>query len=170
MAAGSGRISCAVPVDSGHLSPGSRAAVRAVGGLSGGSARQLPTCPIGTVTLGDRCSAQPDDRDRCRPDRDPLLRQLSPDGFDPSPGSPWLLPCSVQSSWLLCGVPEARSRHVASNSVRVTGRSLRWARPDKIAGMAVTVPGGCRRGMLTIDPGRTEPSTLAMTASGPGSV
>jgi len=66
-------------------------------------------------------------------------------------------------------VSPAGCGHAASNSVRVTGRSLRLARPCKIAGMAVTVP-GCPRWRLTIDPRRTEPSTLATTASGPGSV
>ena len=136
--------------------PSSRAAAPALPRASNGWSC-CATCPT-TVTPSP-----------LRPDRDPLLRQLSPDGFDPSPGSPWLLPCSVQSSWLLCGVPEARSRHVASNSVRVTGRSLRLARPCKIAGMAVTVP-GCPRWRLTIDPRRTEPSTLETTASGTGSV
>jgi hypothetical protein len=62
-----------------------------------------------------------------------------------------------------------RVRYGESRSVRVTGRSPRLARPRKIAGNAVTVP-ECPRCMLTIDPGRADPSTTDTIASGPGSV
>ena len=59
--------------------------------------------------------------------------------------------------------------HGSSRSVKVTGRSFRLAKARKIMGRAATVP-GCPRCMLTIEPRRTEPSTLATTAPGPGSV
>src|SRR5215472_12351296 len=65
--------------------------------------------------------------------------------------------------------PGNTSHQLASISVRVTGRSRRAARPRRMTGRAVTVP-GCPRCMLMIDPDWTAPSTLATTASGPGSV